>query len=180
MKAPKKPRDIVIIAMAAALICISSYISVPLGSVPVTLQSFAVLLVLQLLGGRRGLVCVLLYLCVGAVGLPVFSGFTGGVGRFFDATGGFLLGFLLMALVYLLLEGVFGCGGRRVIIYGCIAIVCQHALGVLFYSFVYLSGEGSFGGAFLTVSLPYLPLDALKLLLSYFLSSALHKRKIII
>ena len=73
-------KDLVYIALAAVLICVCSWISIPM-AVPFILQTFAVFCVLELLGGRRGTIAVCVYILLGAVGLPVFSGFTGGIGK---------------------------------------------------------------------------------------------------
>ena len=91
------------ISLGAVLIALCSWISVP-ATVPFTLQTFAVLLVCDLLGGRWGLVSVLLYLLLGAVGFPVFSGFSGGLGHLLGMTGGYILGFVLSALVMALMQ----------------------------------------------------------------------------
>ena len=69
-----KTRDLVFIALAAALITVCSWISIPL-TVPITLQTFAIFTVVGLLGMRRGTIAVLIYILLGAVGIPVFSGF---------------------------------------------------------------------------------------------------------
>ncbi len=87
-------RRVVIIALLAALIVAGAYISIPIGPVPITLQTLFILLA-GLLGGRRiGIPAVAVYLALGAMGLPVFSGGTGGFARFFSPTGGFLLSWL--------------------------------------------------------------------------------------
>lgn len=104
-----KPRksvsyDITLIAISAALITICSWISVQIGPVPVTLQTLAVLAVLLTAGGRRGTIAIAVYLALGAVGVPVFSGFKGGPAAFMGPTGGFLAGFLLAAFVFWLFE----------------------------------------------------------------------------
>ena len=104
-----KPRksvsyDITLIAISAALITICSWISIQIGPVPVTLQTLAVLAVLLTAGGRRGTIAIAVYLALGAVGVPVFSGFKGGPAAFMGPTGGFLAGFLLAALVFWLFE----------------------------------------------------------------------------
>ncbi len=96
--------DITLIAISAALITICSWISVQIGPVPVTLQTLAVLAVLLTAGGRRGTIAIAVYLALGAVGVPVFSGFKGGPAAFLGPTGGFLAGFLLAALVFWLFE----------------------------------------------------------------------------
>ena len=73
-----KAYDITIIAVSAALITVCSWISIPVGPVPVTLQTLAVLAVLLTIGGRRGTIAIAVYLALGAVGAPVFAGFKGG------------------------------------------------------------------------------------------------------
>ena len=92
-------KDMVMTAMFAALIAVCSIVSVPIGEVPITLQTFAVCLSAAMLGWRRGMLSVLVYLLLGAVGVPVFAGMKGGVGVLAGPTGGYLLGFLLTAWV---------------------------------------------------------------------------------
>ena len=92
-------KDTVFTAMFSALIAVCSIISVPIGEVPVTLQTFAVCLAAAMLGWKRGSLSVLVYILLGAVGLPVFSGMTGGVGKLAGPTGGYIVGFLLTAFV---------------------------------------------------------------------------------
>jgi biotin transport system substrate-specific component len=75
-----KTKDFAYIGLFAVIIAICSWLSVP-ATVPFTLQTFAVFCALGLLGGKRGTLAVLVYLLLGAVGLPVFSGFMGGFGR---------------------------------------------------------------------------------------------------
>lgn len=98
--------DLVLISVSAALITICSWISIPLGPVPFTLQTLGILAVMLTIGGRRGTIAILVYLALGAVGVPVFAGFKGGIMSFIGPTGGFLIGFVLAALVYWLLEKI--------------------------------------------------------------------------
>ena len=106
--APSGPRqrfstlDLAYIAVGAALIAICSWISIPM-AVPFTLQTFAVFAILLLLGGKRGTMSILTYVIMGAIGLPVFSGFTGGVGVLLGKTGGYILGFIFTGIIFLLL-----------------------------------------------------------------------------
>lgn len=95
-----KALDLAYIALMAALIALCAWISVPLGPVPFTMQTFGIFAALGLLGGRRGTLAFLIYLLLGIVGLPVFSGFSAGAGVLFGATGGYLLGYLAAALLF--------------------------------------------------------------------------------
>ena len=94
-------------ALFAVLLTVCAWISVPL-PVPFTLQTFAIFAALGILGGRRGTWAVAVYLLLGAVGLPVFSGFRGGLGALLGTTGGYILGFLALALVYWLVTALLG------------------------------------------------------------------------
>lgn len=98
MKSQSKARNLVLIALMAALTAVCAWITVP-ATVPFTLQTFAVFLCVSLLGGKRGLAAVAVYLLLGALGAPVFAGFSGGPGVLLGPTGGYLIGFLFTALV---------------------------------------------------------------------------------
>lgn len=94
-----KLQRIVYASLIAALTAVGAYIHVPIGLVPVVLQNLFVLLAGLLLGSRWGIMSIGIYLLVGAIGLPVFSGGGGGIAHFAGPTGGYLLGFALAAFV---------------------------------------------------------------------------------
>ena len=96
--------DLVLISISAALITVCSWISIPLGPVPFTLQTMGILAVMLTCGGRRGTLSIVIYLAMGICGVPVFAGFKGGVSALIGPTGGFLVGFVIAALVYWLFE----------------------------------------------------------------------------
>lgn len=92
--------DLAQIGLFAAVIVVLSQLSIPLpGGVPVTLQTFAVALTAYVLKWKKGALSVLVFLALGAVGVPVFHNFTGGFGMLIGVTGGFLWGFLPMAIL---------------------------------------------------------------------------------
>lgn len=92
--APGALRPMVFASLFAALTAVGAYLFVPIGPVPIVLQNMFVFLAGLLLGSRWGLASVAVYLLAGLCGLPVFAGGTGGIGRVFGPTGGFLLGYL--------------------------------------------------------------------------------------
>lgn len=93
-------RNMAFIAVMAALICVAAPWSVPMpGLVPVSLASFAVYLAGSLLGWKKGTIAVLIYVLLGAVGLPVFSGCAGGLAKLFGVTGGYIVGYIPCALI---------------------------------------------------------------------------------
>lgn len=94
-----KTVDLVTIALVAAILCILAPISIPLtfSPIPITLGMFAVYMAGIILGRRRGTICVLVYILLGAVGLPVFSGYAGGFQKILGPSGGYLWGYLFLA-----------------------------------------------------------------------------------
>ena len=87
-------RTLTLTAMLTALLCIAGPLTLPIGPIPLSLATAVMMLTAMLLGTGRALLCVGVYLLMGLIGLPVFSGFTGGVGVLAGPTGGFLLGYL--------------------------------------------------------------------------------------
>ena len=160
-------KNMVLSALFAALMAICAWIAIPVFDIAFTLQTFAVFLTLLVLGGKWGTVTILVYLLLGTVGLPVFTGFRGGAAALLDATGGFLWGFLAAALVYWCLERL-----GRLPAMGIAMLVC-YACGCAWFT-VYAGGVG-FAGAVMTCVVPYLIPDAVKIGLAYTMSGRIRK-----
>ena len=96
-------KRIVLISLMACLICVCSWLTIPM-AVPFTMQTFAIFCALILLGGIDGTIAIMLYVVIGMIGVPVFSGFRGGVGHILGPTGGYIIGFVATGLIYLLFE----------------------------------------------------------------------------
>ena len=92
-------REIAYIALSVSLITVCAWISFPAMQVPITLQTLAVALIGALMGWKRGLAAIFVYILMGLIGIPVFSRFNSGVGALFGPTGGYIFGFLFLALV---------------------------------------------------------------------------------
>lgn len=161
---PSRTRSLTMIALSAALIAICSWIAVPT-TIPFTLQTFAVFTVLGLLGGRLGTAAIATYMVMGLVGLPVFSGFSSGPAALFGATGGYLMGFLCMGLLYWLLTHLLGNRLPLVGLFLLSGLLLLYSFGSLWFLWVYL-GSGK-AASFLTVLgwcvFPFVLPDLLKL-----------------
>lgn len=92
-------RNMVFIAVMAALICIAAPFSVPIGPIPISLATFAIYLAGGILGAKKGTVAVVVYILLGAVGLPIFSGGEGGLQKLFGVTGGYIIGYIPCVLI---------------------------------------------------------------------------------
>jgi biotin transport system substrate-specific component len=179
MKARFSLRDMALAALGAALIAVCSWISLPAllpTGVPFTLQTFAVCLLAALFGWRLGLVTVGVYLLLGAVGLPVFAGFKGGVGALLGVTGGYLLGFVFTALIVGLAVRYLGRGLPALLGSMLLGLAVCYAFGTLWFVQVYARSSGAvgFGTALAWCVLPYLLPDALKIALAAILTRRLH------
>ncbi len=162
-----KTLDLVYIAIGAALIAICSWISIPT-AVPFTLQTFAVFLVLSLLGGERGTIATLVYVLIGAIGVPVFSGFTGGIGVLFGKTGGYIIGFILMGLTYILFTKFFGKKMLTQVAALVTGLILCYAFGTIWFMTLYIKNTGEVG--LLTVLswcvFPFIIPDLIKMVLA--------------
>lgn len=171
-----KIKDSVYIGIFASIIAICSWISIP-SAVPFTLQTLGIFTAVGILGGKRGTLAVLIYILLGAIGLPVFAGFTGGVGRLLGTTGGYIVGFLLSALCMWGMEKLFG-RGRIVLITSMIAglLVC-YAFGTVWYMAVYAgtSGAVGFGTVLWWCVVPFIIPDLVKIGIAVFLTGKLRK-----
>lgn len=170
-------KDMTLIAMFAVLMAVCSWISIPT-QVPFTLQTFAVFCALGVLGGKRGFFAVLVYVLLGAVGVPVFAGFTGGIGVLLGTTGGYILGFILSAGFYWLTEKLLGDGLVVRIISMVIGLALCYAFGTVWFMEVYAKTKGGIDlmTALKWCVIPFLLWDAGKIFLSVVISEALKKR----
>ena len=166
--------DLAYIAFFAVLIAVSAWISIPF-PVPFTLQTFAVFLALMTLGGQRGFYAVLVYLLMGAAGLPVFSSFQGGLGVLMGATGGYLTGFLVGAVLYRILT----CKSEstlQTVLAALAGLLACYFMGTLWFSVGYGSAStGSILSTLLLCVAPYVIPDLVKLALAFALSRRLKR-----
>lgn len=159
----------VVAGVFAALLAVLSQISIPLPTgIPVTLQTFAVALCGFALGPGLGAAAVGVYLALGAVGVPVFAGFSGGIGSFVGMTGGYLWAFLPMAFLC-------GLGARQknralALTVGFLGLVVCHLCGS--FQFALVSAVSPWN-AFLLASAPYLLKDAASLVVAYLAAAAI-------
>ena len=159
-------------AVMTAVTCVLAPMSVPIGPVPITLTNLVIYLSLYLLGWRLGSLSCLVYLLIGMAGLPVFSGFSGGLGKLAGPTGGYLIGFLPMALI----AGIFldRFRSRLVHLAGMVlgTAVC-YALGTAWFC---LSSGSPLGGALGLCVVPFIPFDVGKMVLAAALGPVLRAR----
>ena len=131
-----KTLDMVYIALFAVLIAICSWISIPT-SIPFTLQTFGIFVTVGVLGGKRGSFAVFIYLLLGAIGVPVFAGFTGGMGIILGNTGGYIIGFLASALIMWLMEKLLGKKTWVLALSMVLGLIACYAIGTAWFIIAY-------------------------------------------
>ncbi len=169
--------DLAYIALFSVLMAVCAWIAIPL-AVSITLQTFAIFAALLTLGGRRGTYAVVVYLLLGAVGLPVFTGFQGGLGALLGPTGGYIIGFAATAPLYWLMTAKLG-DSLPVSIAACVLglSVC-YAFGTLWFIKVYNAGAGSPIGLATALGwcvFPFIVPDLVKLALAVLVSRRVRK-----
>ncbi len=186
LKTDGKTADLVRIAFFAVLIAVCSWITIP-AQIPFTLQTLAIFTALGILGGKRGTIAIAVYILLGAAGLPVFSNFQGGIGVLANATGGYILGFLLTGLAYWGITAAFRkiCRTRRsetvvqtaAMLLG--NLVC-YAAGTAHFIMIYAKNSGGIGiGAALSLCVvPFILPDLIKIAMALFITrfSSLSRR----
>lgn len=171
--------DMALCALFAALLAICSWISLTLGDIPFTLQTFAIFLALGLLGGKRGTVAILVYLLLGAIGIPVFAHFQGGIGVIFGTTGGYIFGFLLSGLGYWALTRLLGEKAPIRLLAMVLGLAICYAVGTIWFVRVYVPKEGApamtYSLALAKCVIPFLIPDGVKLALAWVLTERLRR-----
>jgi len=169
--------DLVYISLFAVLIAICAWISIP-STVPFTLQTFAVLCTMGLLGGKRAVLALLVYLLLGAVGIPVFAGFRGGLGVLLGLTGGYLVGFLVATLLYWLVTSLLPDKFWVRIFAMVLGLITCYAFGTGWFMFAYARATGPIG---LSTALgwcvvPFIIPEMIKTLLAVFMVRVIPQR----
>ena len=168
-------KNVAFMAICIALNVVCSWVIVPYFSIPFTLQTFSIFFTLHFLGAKKGTFVIFLYILLGLIGVPVFSGFKSGVPALAGATGGYILGFLLSGLIYLLFDKK----NKVLRIAGLfIGLLVCYAAGTAWFVLVYGQGgkEMSFLTALTLCVFPFILPDIAKILLAVFLSDLLKKR----
>lgn len=171
-----KVQDIIYIGLFAAFIAICSWIAIP-ATVPFTLQTMGIFITVGLLGGKRGTIAIFVYILLGIIGIPVFAGFSSGLGAILGTSGGYIIGFLFSALFMWFMERVFGNSCFTFIISMLIGLLICYSFGTFWFMMVYTQTTGPVA---LSVVLgwcviPFIIPDLIKIALSFVCVNRLKK-----
>ena len=169
-------KNIALIGIFTAILCVVSPLTIPLGVAPLSLTTMALFLVSILLGRRLGCISVLAYIILGGVGLPVFSGFTGGLAALTSITGGYIIGYIFFVfLIDLIVEK----GGGKNYFYPvamAISTIILYVIAVVYYVGVY---GVSVKVAIVSLVVPFILTDAIKIIVCSIIAVSLKRYGII-
>ncbi|MBU3092711.1 biotin transporter BioY [Clostridium sp. CF011] len=171
-------RDLIITALFTALTAVGGFISIPLGPVPITLQSFFVLLSGLILGAKLGALSQITYVILGLIGLPVFSGGTGGLTSVVSPTFGFLISFIVVAYVI----GKITEKNKSLSTIICSVILgssVMYLMGIPYFYFIftnYLGKNINFYAALKYACIPFIPGDIIKAIIAIIIAKQLISR----
>lgn len=172
VKVNNKTYMLTVTALMTAVTCVLAPMSVPIGPVPISLTNLAIYFALYLLGWKMGTVSYIVYLIIGIVGVPVFSGFTGGFAKLLGPTGGYIIGFIPMAIIAgLVIEK----SGSRILHFIAMVVgtaVC-YAFGTVWFCVVMKSDVAAALGMCV---FPFIPGDIAKIVIAMVAGPILKKR----
>lgn len=160
-------------ALFAAIIGILAQVTIPLPLIPITGQTLAIGLAATILGSRHGTIATLLYIAMGAVGIPIFAQMTGGLGILFGPTGGFIVGFIPAAFII----GLYIEKTAPTIIQACIANIIGMFITLLFGTiWLKFSADLSWTAAMMSGAVPFLAVGFVKAILAGWLGVLIRNR----
>ena len=164
--------QIAVIGVMTAATCVLAPLSLPIGPVPISLTNLVIYFSLYTLGTMKGTISYLVYLLLGLVGLPVFSGFTGGPAKLAGPTGGYIIGFIVMAVIAGLV--IDNCHKPLIQLVGMIAgtIVC-YLFGTVWFCIV---ADSTFKAALGICVIPFIPADLIKMIIAMIIGPMIKKR----
>lgn len=170
-------KEIVIIALMAAIMCIVApfSISIAISPVPITLAMFILYMMAYVLRPAKAGICVVIYLLLGLVGLPVFSGYSGGFAKLAGPTGGYLIGYIFTAVICSVFIWKENSGIILNILGMVLGLAAAYAFGTAWFCISYEMGVGK---ALMMCVVPYLPADAVKIIIAALAGPAVRKRLI--
>lgn len=166
-----KTKGLITCGLFAALICVTAPVCVPVGVIPVTFVLFSVALCAFSTGCLKAVLSVGVYILIGLAGMPVFSGFKGGLAVLLSPTGGFVFSYVFVALIL-------GCSVKAkrksaIVLLGVAALLVCYLFGILWYMMV---TKANFMTALMVCVVPFVLLDALKIYWAYILSKAIKEK----
>lgn len=155
--------DLTTIALMTAIMCILGPLSIPIGLVPISLTSLVIYFMVYILGWKKATLSCIVYLLIGLIGIPVFSSYTAGVAKLFGPTGGYLIGFIFMAIISGIFVEKFPKKQYMCLLGMILGTIVMYTLGTFWLKF---QGNMTFKAALLAGVVPFIIGDLAKMIVS--------------
>lgn len=167
--------NLTLIGLMAAVTCILGPLSIiiPISPVPISFTNLAIYFTVIILGGKKGTICYLVYLLIGFVGVPVFSGFTSGPAKLLGPTGGYLIGFIFMAMISGFFVDKFQGKIYMYVLGMVLGTIVTYALGTAWLAY---QANMTFEQALFAGVIPYIIGDIVKIIIATILGSTIKKQ----
>lgn len=172
-----KTKDIINISLFTTLLAVCAWISIPT-TIPFTMQTFAVFLAMLVLGGKKGTIVIFIYILLGVIGVPVFSGGTAGPGILLGATGGYMIGWIFLGMIVYASERLLIKRMKKAeIISLLVGLLICYFFGTFWFVGIYMGGNTDIGfwSVFSVCVLPFVVPDLVKLTAAYTVSKRLRR-----
>lgn len=160
-------------SLVAAILCIVGPMSIPIGEIPISFTNLALPLAVYVLGAKWSTVSCILYLLLGLVGLPVFSGYAGGIAKLAGPTGGYLIGFILLTYISGLFIDKFSCQILWSVLGMIIGMAAMYVFGTFWYMYIM---DCSFWAAIAACVAPFALIDLVKIVFAAFTGREIRKQ----
>lgn len=168
-----KVKSLTRIALMASIISLLGPLTVPIGPIPLSLASLAIYLSLYVIGKKEGTISLLIYILLGLIGLPVFSGFGAGLSKVLGPTGGFIIGYLPMAFISGYFIDSYKNNPYKQFLGLVLGLVILYLFGSLWLA---LQASLSFKASLTLAVFPFIPGDLIKILLALYLGPSIEKK----
>lgn len=166
-------KDMAMIAVLTAMTCVLAPLSLPIGPVPISLTNLVIYIGLYVLGTKKETVSYVVYMIIGLVGVPVFSGFTGGPGKLVGPTGGYIIGFVPMAIIAGLVIDKYADKKWASFLGMVVGTIVCYALGTAWLA---IQAQMDLKAALFAGVIPFIPGDVTKMIIAMILGPVLRKR----
>lgn len=167
-----KTKDLTLIALGTALTCALSPLSIPIGIVPIALTNLVLFLNTYVLGYKKAFIATILYIFIGAIGLPVFANFSGGLSIITGPTGGYIIGYIPMVLISGLLINKYENKIIHILAMILGTIIC-YTLGTIYFCYLM---QATLSYALAICVIPFIPFDLLKIVIVILIGPVIKKR----
>ena len=173
MKSILSTKNLSLMALMSALLCLLAPISIPIGPVPITLSIFIIYIISYILDANSALISVFIYLLIGIVGLPVFAGYKSGLGVILGPSGGYLISYLVVVYISSYYNNKYYYNKILQLLFMFITLILCYVCGTIWFS---IFKKMTFIESLFICVFPFIITDVIKIIAACMLGNEIRKR----